>query len=155
MPAPTLAASGNCIQLVLQDNAFFEMNPTSEPSTKRPILFSPKIHQYNTLLSLCTSFNKISPCLTTVSYCAFFSDGRVVSTIPFTLSIEQCNRPLAIKRDSSLQTLSIIDYKHSCNKAYLSTKSTLTPNAAPRLSRVRLRYDSSSCMYARMRISRT
>jgi hypothetical protein len=35
-------------------------------------------------------------------YCAFFLSGRVVSTIPPTLSILQCNRPAAMNRESSL-----------------------------------------------------
>jgi len=41
-----------------------------------------------TLLNLCTSFNNTSPCFTTASYCAFFRLGRVVYTIPWTLSID-------------------------------------------------------------------
>ncbi len=60
--------------------------------------------QYNTLLNLCTAFKRISPCLITVSYCAFFNDGRLVSTTPFTLSIVQCSRPDAMKRDNSLES---------------------------------------------------
>ena len=59
--------------------------------------------QYKTLLNLCTSFNNTSPCFTTVSYCAFLRLGRVVSTMPCTLSIEACKRPAAMKRDSSLE----------------------------------------------------
>jgi len=38
----------------------------------------------------------------TFSYWAFLSDGRVVSTMPCTLSMVQCRRPFAINRESSL-----------------------------------------------------
>lgn len=45
----------------------------------------------------------MSPWWMTVSYCAFLSDGRFVSTTPFTLSIVQCRRPDAMNRESSLE----------------------------------------------------
>ena len=48
----------------------------------------------------------------TVSYCAFLSDGRFVSTTPFTLSIVQCSRPDAMNRDSSLQVHQAFSLRH-------------------------------------------
>lgn len=57
-----------------------------------------------TLLSLWTDVRRTSPCLTTASYRAFLASGRFVSTTPFTRSIEQFNRPAAMKRDRSLET---------------------------------------------------
>ena len=86
----------------------------------------------------------------TVSYCAFLSDGRFVSTTPFTLSIVQCSRPDAMNRDSSLcdargegegqgQGANTAAGEGRGEGAHLSTKSTLTPKERARLSSVRLR----------------
>lgn len=55
-----------------------------------------------TLDNFCTLCNSKSPCLMTELNWAFLRSGLLVSTIPPTRSILQCNLPVAIKVDSSL-----------------------------------------------------
>lgn len=56
-----------------------------------------------TLDNFCTRLSKMSPCLMTAWYCQFFESGRLVSTMPPTLSILQWRRPAAMYRDNSLE----------------------------------------------------
>jgi len=61
-----------------------------------------RVYRLMTRESLWMRLRSESPCLMTDWYCAFLVSGRVVSTMPATLSILQWSLPAAMKRESSL-----------------------------------------------------
>ena len=96
-----------------------------DPAMKNMITNSLTMKKTSNLLS------RMSPCLMQVWYCPFLLSGRLVTTIPPTLSILACSRPLAMNltirqfmTTNSYMTTS--PYLHSSVSMY----SSVTPKAS-------------------------
>lgn len=75
---------------------------TATTQSLRELMY--KIGTSQTLMtreSFCKRLSSRSPCLMVVWYCAFLRSGRVLLTTPFTLSILQLSREVAMKPESS------------------------------------------------------